>query len=212
MKHILIAILTAALAGCGVIFPLTLKPPPSRPIDYTVDVQPMVVFSGWDMDKWAQLAAELDPAFAQAGVAMRVLDPIIVQHASWERIDDEAELNEMMDGSFDGVRVWLVEDLSPASLGAAGALASNTELGGVSYPPTNPHHGVALSIGAAEDRNTLVHEMGHALGLSHPSAGADDCLVPEVASQYMSYCFATRNQFTADQIVTIRRWAATHAK
>ena len=211
MRYILVVFFPAVLGGCGMEFPQQLKPPPARTIDYTVDVQPMVVFSGWDMGQWDQLTAALGPAFAQAGVALRILDPVAVQHQSWERIDTEAELREMMDGSFVGVRVWLVQDLAPESLGSAADLANTTGLGGAAFPPTSANHGVALPIGATKDPNTLVHEMGHAFGLSHPSEGAEDCSIPEVACQFMSYCYLMRNQFTADQIETIRRWAAYYA-
>jgi hypothetical protein len=211
MRYLLLLCLATVPAGCGTFLTESLKPPPARAIDYTVDVQPVLVFAGWDMDRWAQLTDQLGPAFAQAGVAFRILDPVVVQNPAWERVDNEDELREMMNGAFDGVRVWLVEDLAPETIGTTGALALTTGVAGATFPPTSDNHGIALSIGAYQDDNTLAHEMGHALGLDHPSLGANACLVPQVAVQFMSYCYTTRDQFTPEQIQTIRKWAAVYA-
>jgi hypothetical protein len=200
---------TAFVAGCGTLLPDTIKPPPVRAIDFDIDIQPIIVSKEWTMDMFEQQAGELGPALGQAGVACRVLEPLTVENPFWESIIDETALREMMEGPSATIRVWLVRELDPAVLAATSVLAAGPVA--VAYPPTSSCQGVALALGALDDRNTLVHEMGHALGLSHPEEGADACSLPEVNCRFMSYCFWTRNQFNADEIETIRQWSAEFA-
>ncbi|HVP12513.1 MAG TPA: hypothetical protein VMV94_15160 [Phycisphaerae bacterium] len=202
---------TAIMAGCGTISPDTIKPPPVRAIDFTIDIQPIIVSKDWTINMFEYLAGNLGPALAQAGVACRVLEPIIVDNPSWEYIADESALRGMMQGHSAAIRVWLVRELVPAVLSETSTSALAAPPAGAAYSPTSSCDGVALAVRAMEDRNTLVHEMGHALGLSHPAEGADNCSLPEVKCRLMSYCFATRNQFSADEIDTIRHWAAVLA-
>lgn len=211
MRRLVVCVLATVQASCGTQLSESLKPPPSRTADYTVTVQLLAVYSDWTPEDLDRLTAQLGPAFAQAGVAVRILEPIMVQNDSWKRIDNELELREMMNGTYQGVRVWLVEDIASECLAARADFDGTAEIAGVSFPPLSKAHGVALATGAFQDRNTLVHELGHALGLSHPPESASACSIPEIACQFMSYCFASRNQFTASQIEMIRYWAAFYA-
>lgn len=199
--------LPAVLCGCAVSGPETVGGLASQNIDVVLDLQPFVVDADWDLAALEKQTVQLNAAFAQAGVSFRILAPTYVSHPAWEDIEDEAELGEMMGSAGSGIRVWLVRGLGPNCICPTDGSEAPVEYGGVAYPPTHPCHGVALGVKATRDHNTLVHEMGHAFGLDHPVEGASACENPEAACRFMSYCYRTRNQFSAHEIDTIRSWA-----
>jgi len=200
--------LLLALGGCAVALDDAVPPPPARTINITLDLQPVVVAGDWDMSALDELTTQLNSAFAQAGVGFRILPPQHISRPEWEAIDNETVLQEMMRSHSPGITVWLVRRLGPDCICPADGSEAHGEYGGVAYPPTHFCHGVTLAAKAGEDRNTLVHEMGHALGLDHPAEGVLACDIPEVACRFMSYCYRDRNQFSPAEIETIRLWGA----
>jgi hypothetical protein len=211
MRQCYTVLLTAVVAGCGASFPGTAQPPAARTIDFLFDLQPIIVTDEWNLSDFAKQTERLNAAFAPAGVAFQVSDPIGITHPEWEDVDSEPELREMMISPFDGLRIWLVRELGPQCICSDDGIASTADYGGIAYPPTHPCHGVALSIMGAQDSNTLVHEIGHAFGLAHPEEGPNACNESEVSGRYMSYCYWTRSQFTEAELDTIRTWAAALA-
>lgn len=194
------------VAGCEAFD--TLPAPSARPIDYRLNIQPIVVSDDWTQAGFDEQIAALGPAFAQAGIAFDVLAPIELDAPAWETIDDLYELRTMMNSAQPNIRLFLVRSLNLPWNGGAGLQVQDDDIYGATFPPQDVCFGVALATAATRDRNALVHEMGHALGLLHPAAGPWACDDESANCLFMSYCTATRNQFTVDEIETMRYWAA----
>ena len=214
-----------ALAGCSQQRPRRPKRrPPPADVDLAVDILPVIV---GDSPRWApeRLQAAFDslaPAWAEAKIKPTFLAP--------ERVDGSGEVVIGSDEARDLQRDAYLASGSVVIVHFSERLTKgDNAFGGMAFLPWNApgpsQHGVFVSsYGLAG--STLVHELGHHLGLLHadenggsgpavPKICADktECTEVRCSKDAMSYCGPLRqptgpHSFTVEQEARQRYWAA----
>ncbi len=201
------------------------KPPPAD-IDYEADFLPVVLEpSGgshpWTDDRLEVAFAMVSAALAQAKIKTNFLSPDRVTGP--DSVDFRGPEMEQLQRD-----AW-VESGSLVMVHFVNHLVSDgKEFGGVAWMPWNPpgyiQNGIVVS--ARSIPSTLIHEIGHHLGLEHawvnstryplvPASCAtqrDDCDTEFCGDNAMSYCGPEReptgdHSFTEEQEGCMRYWA-----
>lgn len=186
-------------------------------------LRPIVVTSGgqskWDQTRVSRYARWLDPGYRNAALKFDVLPVERMESEAWFTIDQKSEFYAMSEVSMahsaskGELVVWFVDSIPVWSAG------------GIAQKPSNAvgkyQHGIAISANSSEA--SLMHEVGHALNLSHtwsdsftdtPTRDSKDCSTEPCNA--MTYCFDQRlprgaclgKTFSKQQVSEIQKWAS----